>query len=163
MGPRRPIVGRTDLLLSRLAVTAAAVLMVTGPAVTGTGPHAGDAEAHRFPWFLPDVVRVHSLNMWAFLVVLVVLMVRLARGGAPAAVIRRGSRLLLVVVAQGAIGYTQYELGIPAWLVLLHIAGATAVLSLAVWFHLGLSAPVAGDDGAGRSTPGAADAVTAAA
>ncbi len=160
-GPRRPLVGRTDLALSRVAVVAASVLMLTGPAVTGTGPHAGDVEAHRFPWFLPDVVRVHSLNMWAFLIVLVVLMVRLARSHAPAAVIRRGSRLLLVVVAQGAIGYTQYELGIPPWLVALHIAGATAVLSFTVWFHLGLSAPAGTDDAA--PTGAAPDAVGSAA
>ena len=147
-GPRRPVVGRTDLLLSRAAVVLMACLMFTGPAVTGTGPHAGDAEAHRFGWFLPDVVRVHSINMWIFLAVVVVLLVRLARGRTPAAVLRRGYRLVLVVVAQGAIGYTQYELGIPPWLVALHILGATAVLSFTIWFHLGLSAPVAGADGA---------------
>ncbi len=29
---------------------------------------------------------------------------------------------LVVIVAQGAIGYTQYEMGIPPWLVALHIA-----------------------------------------
>lgn len=142
-GPRRPVVGRADLLLSRAAVATMACLMLTGPAVTGTGPHAGDAAAHRFGWFLPDVVRVHSVNMWIFLVLVVVLLVRLARTGSPTAVLRRGSRLLVVIVAQGAIGYTQYELGIPPWLVALHIVGATAVLSLTVWFHLGLSAPVA--------------------
>jgi heme a synthase len=143
-GPRRLLVDRVDLDLSRLAVVGASLLMITGPAVTGTGPHAGDADAHRFPWFLPDVVRVHSVNMWLFLVVVAVLMFRLARRGAPAGVLRRGSRLLVVIVVQGAIGYTQYELGIPPWLVLAHIAGATAVLSFTVWFHLGLSAAVEG-------------------
>jgi cytochrome c oxidase assembly protein subunit 15 len=160
-GPRRPVVGRADLVLSRVAVALMTCLMFTGPAVTGTGPHAGDAEAKRFGWFLPDVVRVHSINMWIFLAVVVVLLVRLARTGAPTAVLRRGSRLLLVIVAQGAIGYTQYELGIPPWLVALHILGATAVLSLTIWFHLGLSAPVA-DAGAPREGAGRrSDAVSA--
>ena len=132
--------------------------MVTGPMVTGSGPHAGDVEAKRFGWFIPDVTRIHSLNMWLFLAILVALMVRLGRSGAPAAVLRRGYRLLVVVVAQGAIGYTQYALGIPAWLVAFHIAGATAVLGLTVWFHLGTSAvdaPPAGP--AGRAAP---DSVT---
>jgi cytochrome c oxidase assembly protein subunit 15 len=155
-GPRRPVVGRTELVLSRVAVVLMSCLMLTGPAVTGTGPHAGDAEARRFGWFLPDVVRVHSIDMWLFLAVVVVLLVRLARGGAPRDVLRRGSALLVVIVAQGAIGYTQYELGIPAWLVALHIVGATAILGTTIWFHLGLSAPVAdaptagADRGAGR-------------
>ena len=116
--------------------------MFTGPTVTGSGPHAGDAAAQRFDFFIPDVVRIHSINMWVFLAVVVVLLVRLARSGAPADIQRRGRRLLAMIVAQGAIGYTQYELGIPEWLVLLHIAGATAIVGLTVWFHLGLSAPV---------------------
>jgi cytochrome c oxidase assembly protein subunit 15 len=143
-GPRQVRVDRTDLILSRVAVAGATVLMFTGPAVTGSGPHAGDAAAERFGFFIPDVVRVHSINMWIFLVVVVVLLVRLARSGAPADIQRRGRRLLTMIVVQGAIGYAQYELGIPAWLVLLHVAGATAIVGLTVWFHLGLSAP-AGD------------------
>jgi len=142
-GPRAPVVGHIDLVISRCAVAGACLLMVSGPLVTGTGPHAGDVDAKRFPFFIPDVARVHSINMWVFLVLVVVLLVRLRRSGAPAAVQRRGYRLLVAIVAQGAIGYTQYELGIPAWLVAFHIAGATAVMGLTVWFHLGLSAPVA--------------------
>ncbi len=159
-GPRRPVVARTDLVLSRAEVVLMCCLMATGPAVTGSGPHAGDAAARRFDWFLPDVVRVHSVNMWLFLAVVVVLMYRLARGGAPVGVTRRGYALLAVIVAQGAIGYTQYELGIPAWLVALHIAGATAVLGTTIWFHLGLSAPGdlpptrPGEAGAGGLTAG---------
>lgn len=140
-GPRSVRVDRTELTLSRVALAGATVLMFTGPVVTGSGPHAGDARAERFDFFIPDVVRIHSINMWIFLAVVVVLMVRLARQGAPADIQRRGRRLLAMIVVQGAIGYTQYELGIPEWLVLLHIAGATAVVGLVVWFHLGLSAP----------------------
>lgn len=146
--PRRPAVGRTDLLLSRAALVAMCCLMLTGPAVTGTGPHAGDARAQRFGWFLPDVARVHGVNMWIFLLLVVAVMWRLARSGAPAAMIRRGSRLLAAIVVQGAIGYTQYELGIPTWLVALHVVGATVVLGLTIWFHLGLSAPVDQQTGA---------------
>jgi cytochrome c oxidase assembly protein subunit 15 len=144
-GPRMVRVDRSDLTLSRVAVVGACVLMLTGPVVTGSGPHAGDARAERFPFFIPDVVRIHSINMWIFLITVVVLLVRLARSGAADDIQRRGRRLLAMIVVQGAIGYTQYELGIPEWLVALHIAGATAIIALTFWFHLGLSAPVATD------------------
>jgi cytochrome c oxidase assembly protein subunit 15 len=144
-GPRSVRVDRTDLTLSRVALAGATLLMFTGPIVTGSGPHAGDARAERFGFFIPDVVRVHSINMWIFLAVVIVLLVRLARQGAPQDVQRRGRRLLAMIVVQGAIGYTQYELGIPEGLVLAHIAGATAIVGLVVWFHLGLSAPVRTD------------------
>jgi len=145
-GPRHVRVQPIDLTLSRLAVVGATLLMFTGPVVTGSGPHAGDAKAERFNFFIPDVVRVHSVNMWIFLAVVVVLLVGLARTGAAADIQRRGRRLLAMIVAQGAIGYTQYELGVPEWLVALHIAGATAIVGLTVWFHLGLSAPVQTSD-----------------
>lgn len=147
-GPRRPIVSAADLNWSRVAVGIGALLMITGPVVTGSGPHGGDEAAERFGFFIPDVARIHSINMWLFLAALVVVLVRVARHGAPAAVLRRGYRLLVAIVAQGSIGYTQYELGIPEGLVVLHIVGATLVVALTVWFHLGLSAPT---DGAGPS------------
>jgi heme a synthase len=150
-GPRAPVVGRRDLQLSRAAVALAVLMMLTGPAVTGSGPHAGDESAQRFGWFIPDVVRVHSVNMWLFLGTLVVVLVRLGGRGAPAGVLRRGRMLLVAIVAQGAIGYTQYELGIPAWLVAFHVLGATVVVALTVWWHLGLSAPVSAPTAPGVS------------
>jgi len=156
-GRREPVVERTDLLISRAAVAAMCALLLTGPAVTGSGPHAGDRSAQRFGWTLPDVTRVHSINMWIFLALVTVLLVRLARSGASGPVLARGSRLLVAIVVQGGIGYLQYELGIPTWLVTLHIAGATTVAGLTVWFHLGLSAPseraVTSPDAAARGGP----------
>ncbi len=158
-GPRRVRVGATDLTLSRVALAGVVVLMFTGPAVTGSGPHAGDARAERFNFFITDVVRVHSINMWIFLSVVVVLLVRLARSGAPADIVRRGYRLLVMIVVQGGIGYLQYELGIPVWLVLAHIAGATAIVGLTLWFHLGLSATVGATPGSADRAPRDADLV----
>lgn len=140
-GPRRPVVGATDVLLGRALLWLLALGMVTGPVVTGTGPHAGDARAPRFEAAITTVARIHSINMWCLLLVLLGLLFRLARSGAPARVLRAGQWLLGVVVAQGAVGYLQYELGIPAGLVLVHVAGATAVVALTVWFWLTLHAP----------------------
>ena len=158
-GHRAPVVPPAELWLSRAALTLAAGLMLTGPVVTGTGPHAGDAASPRFGFTIPDVTRVHSVNMWLFLSVLVVLLVRLVRTPGvdrlgDGRVMRRGTTVLVVVVAQGAIGYLQYATGIPAALVLAHIVGATAVLSTMIWFHLGLSAPTAPDGSAGAPDRG---------
>ena len=44
--------------------------------------------------------------------------------------------LLVAVVAQGAVGYTQFALGVPPLLVELHIVGAVIVWSLAILLHL---------------------------
>lgn len=138
-GPARSAVGSTDSRISWLAMASGAlVLAVTGPLVTGAGPHAGDGSAPRFGVAIPDAARIHSLSAWAFCALVVLLLVRLRRSGAPAPIQQRGLVLLAIIVAQGAIGYTQYNLGIPAWLVLAHIAGATSVAIAATWFQLGL-------------------------
>jgi cytochrome c oxidase assembly protein subunit 15 len=39
---------------------------------------------------------------------------------------RQTSVLVVVMLIQGAIGYLQYATGVPAWLVLLHVAGSVA-------------------------------------
>ena len=147
-GPTRPRVSTANLNLSRVAVATAALLMVTGPIVTGSGPHAGDQKSPRFDLLIPDVARVHSLNMWLFLIISVILLVRLGRAKTPSDILRRGYFLLIVILIQGGIGYTQYELGIPAWLVLAHIAGATLLVGTVLWFHLGLSSVMATDSAA---------------
>ena len=54
------------------------------------------------------------------------------------AVLRRGEVLLVVLVAQAAVGYSQYLSGDPVLLVGIHLAGATSVVIAMVLFNLGL-------------------------
>ena len=48
--------------------------------------------------------------------------------------------LLLVEVAQAAIGLTQYHLGLPIWLVALHLLGASLAIATATNLMLSVSA-----------------------
>lgn len=120
------------------ALVAACVVLVTGTVVTGSGPHSGDEEVGRLSFDITDVVRVHSGAMWALLGLSTAALWQAYRGGAPAAVRRRGGVLVAAIVAQGAIGYTQYALGVPAWLVGLHVLGSCVVWIALLRFHLGL-------------------------
>ena len=63
----------------------------------------------------------------SFLVLAVVTLRALLRGGASPGVVQAGKVLVGAIVVQGAIGYAQYFLGVPAGLVLLHIAGSVVV------------------------------------
>jgi cytochrome c oxidase assembly protein subunit 15 len=133
--------------LARAMVAVAALVLLTGTIVTGTGPHAGDQRVKRLPFLLEDVARIHSLTVWGFLALTVGTLVLLVRTGAPRQVLRRATELCALIVAQGALGYTQYFLGVPPGLVLLHVAGALAVWVLALRFELGLYAhPVPVDE-----------------
>jgi cytochrome c oxidase assembly protein subunit 15 len=133
--------------LSAVLVGAAGVVLLTGTIVTGTGPHAGDEHAARLPFLLEDVVRIHSLTVWTFLVLTVATFVVLARTGSTAIARRRIGLLIALIVAQGAIGYAQYFLGVPPGLVMLHIVGAVAVWVATVTLFLDLYAhPLEAED-----------------
>jgi heme a synthase len=136
--PVRALATDRFMALARALVGATVVVLVTGTLVTGSGPHAGDESADRLPFELGNVVRIHALTVIAFLV-LTVALARLAhRGDAGPAVVQRVHELLIVLVAQGAIGYWQYFTGVPALLVAFHVLGAVLVWMavLRLWFSL---------------------------
>ena len=137
-GPARPVVPPEVLTMARLIVVSAALAIFLGTVVTGAGPHAGDESARRLDFDVADVARFHGLSVMLLLVVTGVTLWCLRREHAPADAIRRGDVLLAALVAQAAVGYAQYFTGVPALLVGIHIAGATAVWVAALRFNLGL-------------------------
>jgi cytochrome c oxidase assembly protein subunit 15 len=137
-GPAVPVVGPRIVALGRALVALSLLVLVTGTFVTGSGPHAGDVKAERYGFAIGDVARIHGIAVWCFLAVAVVTLWRLARSGAPVQVDRHGRWLVAAIVAQGAIGYTQYFTGVPPALVLVHILGSVLVFLAALSFHLSL-------------------------
>lgn len=153
-----------DANLVRGQLALATAVLLTGTVVTGTGPHSGDSRADRLDFQLEAVARIHSSVVWCLVAVLVLLAVRRAQrltgtseiagardseiagerdGGESASVASSAvlvdfpslQWLLVAVVAQGAIGYTQFALGVPALLVEIHVIGAVTVWTLAIMFH----------------------------
>jgi cytochrome c oxidase assembly protein subunit 15 len=136
--PRREM----RLLATALSATAAVVL-VAGTVVTGSGPHSGDSQdLRRFGFDVRSVSQLHAdiAMLLTGLVIATVIAVRLA--AVPAGARRSADWLALVVLGQVALGFTQYFLGIPAFLVGLHIAGATLVWIFALRLQLLLALPV---------------------
>ena len=128
---------------TKVLLVSAGVVLATGTLVTGSGPHAGDERADRLALAVGTMARVHGLTMIVFLVV-TLLVIRLAhRGDAGPGVAQRLHELLVVLVAQAAIGYWQYFSGIPALLVAFHVLGATLVWIAVLRVWLALHAPVA--------------------
>lgn len=123
------------------AVTLAAVL-VTGTLVTGAGPHAGDKSATRTVARLKvevaTLAHLHESLLIAFLGLLVGLAFGLVAVRAAKPVTRRLVVVIALTFAQGLIGVIQYFTGVPAVLVILHVAGAVLVTgaSAALWASL---------------------------
>lgn len=126
--PALPAVTRP--VMNAVGLFSAAAVML-GVAVTGAGPHAGDADAPRnnLDWDL--VSHIHAVPAYlvtagtAFAVYLVL---RKAIAGP----FRTAVFLLLgVTLLQAVIGFTQYYNGIPALLVGAHMLGAALLMAAA--------------------------------
>lgn len=131
-GERRPVATPEVRLLTRVLLAAAAVVLVVGTAVTGSGPHGGDEDVERLGFFLPDITRVHAVAVWILLAATLWTLHLVRRGGASPSVERALKTLVVLEVAQGAVGYAQYLLGVPVGLVAVHILGSMLVLGAAV-------------------------------
>jgi cytochrome c oxidase assembly protein subunit 15 len=120
----RPEIGRLGWAVAALA----AVVLVLGTVVTGSGPHSGDADRPARFGFDPRTVSwLHADAVWLFVGLVVALVVALRLSPAPAAS-RRAVGLLVVTLLQGAIGYVQYATNLPVALVAAHLLGATSLV-----------------------------------
>lgn len=122
----------TESISSKLSVAAFVVLCASiylGTIVTGAGPHAGDAGALRNGLDPALWSKLHAWSVWIFLGMMLVLLWLLRAHPAR----NRAIAVLVLSLAQGAIGYAQYFTGLPISLVILHLAGSTLVLIAATW------------------------------
>ena len=98
--------------------------------VTGSGPHAGDIQAKRFPYDAAKVAILHSDLVIALtcLIIALLLIIRINESGSTQRAFYRSVGLFLFVcLAQGLIGYVQYFTGLPELLVGAHLFGSTLV------------------------------------
>ncbi|MQM28600.1 COX15/CtaA family protein [Glycomyces albidus] len=130
-GEAVPLVPRAVVLLGRGLVAVAAAVIVMGVVVTGSGPHAGDADTPRNGMDPALMSQFHADLVWLLLGMTVALIATLHAVKAPEGAIRTAYALLAVELLQGVIGYTQYYLDLPALLVGMHMLGA-GVLWVAV-------------------------------
>lgn len=126
-GPATAVVHRDIRRLARVLVAAVFVLLIAGVVVTGTGPHSGDAAASRFDFDIESVARLHADVVFVVLGLSFAVLFALHVSGAPRHARRAALALLGVELAQGVIGYVQYFLAVPAFLVGMHVLGSTLV------------------------------------
>lgn len=122
-------------LLGRIALALTAVVIVMGTVVTGSGPHAGDSTAARFPLDAKTMSWIHADLVIALIGVTIALLIAVKLGESAATGIFWGRKVrifFLVILAQGAIGYIQYFTGLPEVIVAAHITGAILVW-LSAW------------------------------
>ena len=132
-GPRPLVVHPLVERLGWATCAVAAVVLLLGTVVTGSGPHSGDAdEPARFGLDPRTISWLHADAVMLFvgLVVAVWVASRLTGTGtgAGSAAGRAWAGVLGVTLAQGVVGYTQYLTGLPWVVVLVHMLLATLLV-----------------------------------
>lgn len=112
--------------LARAVAPVAFLVLALGTIVSGAGPHAGDADTARLAVDIRTMAVAHADLVW-LLVGMTVATVLLGRALGVESLRRAATLLLVAELVQGGIGYLQYAMGIPAWLVMLHVVGSMAV------------------------------------
>ena len=125
-----------DVTLAWLAFGAGWLVLVVGTVVTGSGPHAGDADSPRNELDPLQVSQLHADLVFLFVGLTVGLLFAVRAAGRPAAGPRAVLVLLGVELAQGTIGFVQYFTDLPVVLVGFHLLGAALVSATATWMLL---------------------------
>ena len=105
------------------------LVLFLGTLVTGSGPHAGDATAARFPFDLRTMAWLHADSVIALFGITFGLFVV---HGVSAHTKKRLKIFVAIALSQGLIGYVQWYLDLPELIVGLHLVGSTLVW-IAAW------------------------------
>jgi cytochrome c oxidase assembly protein subunit 15 len=124
-GPTRPTVPRPLRGLAWTVVASGGALIILGTVVTGSGPHAGDADVPRNGLDPETLAHLHADLAFLLAGLAVAAWFGLRATAAPAAAVRASAWLVAVILAQGAVGFVQYYTDLPELLVWLHLLGAT--------------------------------------
>lgn len=127
-GPAKELVGRPVRQLAWGLAAAAAALIAAGTVVTGAGPHAGDSsEVPRIGLAWAKAAQLHADFAFIVLGLTVALVFVLRAVNAPRAPRQRTRDLLILLLAQGAVGYVQYFTDLPEVIVGVHMLGSALV------------------------------------
>lgn len=127
---------RLTQALTRSTYAAAVLVIYLGTVVTGAGPHAGDVNAPRNGLDPLEMSQLHADAVF-LLIGLTLATLLLTRTGTVTDELRRAVAVLVVVeLAQAAIGYVQYFTNLPEILVGLHMAGAATLMAVVTWVVL---------------------------
>ena len=164
--PARPLARREIRVVAWLVATLAAVVLLLGTLVTGSGPHSGDAdEPARLDVDPRTISWLHADSVTLFTGLVIATLLALKVTDAHRNAVRAWTMLLLVTLAQGLIGYVQYFTGLPWLVVLLHMLGACLLVVATTWAVLSLRSrtlDTRGPDAPGRGAQhGASAAVPA--
>ncbi|WP_241153643.1 COX15/CtaA family protein [Nocardioides pantholopis] len=131
-----PVVG----LAWTMFVAGWAVLYI-GTVVTGSGPHAGDADSPRNGLDPAQMSQLHADAVFLFIGLTIGLLFAVHAWGPGRSARRAVVTLLAIQIGQGAIGFVQYFTDLPVVLVAFHMLGAALTAAAVTWALLSVRHP----------------------
>ncbi|MEZ5094153.1 heme A synthase [Nocardioides sp.] len=128
--PSVPPAADSATLLAWTTYAAGWAVLYVGTVVTGSGPHAGDADAPRNGLDPLQVSQLHADLVFLLLGLSVGLWLVLRGQPAATAATRVALVVLVVELAQGVVGFVQYFTDLPELLVGLHMLGAAVLIAV---------------------------------
>ena len=125
----------TSTVLIRVLLGLTTLVLTLGTVVTGSGPHAGDIQAHRYHLDPRTISWLHADTVIALIALTfaLILLIKVSENESGRSLLmRRATLFLFICLAQGLIGYIQYFTGLPEALVAAHLLGADLVW-LGIW------------------------------
>ncbi len=125
----------TSTVLIRVLLGLTTLVLTLGTVVTGSGPHAGDIQAHRYHLDPRTISWLHADTVIALIALTfaLILLIKVSENeSARSLLMRRATLFLFICLAQALIGYIQYFTGLPEALVAAHLLGADLVW-LGIW------------------------------
>jgi cytochrome c oxidase assembly protein subunit 15 len=137
-----PVVAGPVVWLAWATFAAAWLVLYVGTVVTGSGPHAGDADAPRNGLSPLQMSQLHADLVFLFIGLSVGLLFAALALRSPGGTVQAVLVLLGVEVAQSAIGFVQYFTDLPIVLVAFHMLGAAVISAAVTWVLLRVRQPV---------------------
>ncbi len=113
------------VLLTRGTFAVLVVVVYLGTVVTGSGPHAGDADSRRNGLDPQVLSHVHAAAVYVLVALTIATVVALRSTAASGAAVL----VLVVELLQGGIGFVQYRTDLPIALVAAHLVGAAVLVA----------------------------------
>jgi cytochrome c oxidase assembly protein subunit 15 len=136
-GPAVATVPSAGVWLVRGTFLAGWVVLYLGTVVTGSGPHAGSADAPRNGLDPAALSQLHTDFVFLLLGLTIGSLFALRALGGPVRAVRAAKTLLGLELAQALVGFVQYFTGLPVVAVVLHLLGSAMVAGALAWLLLG--------------------------
>ncbi len=135
-----PVAARS-VILARITFAVLLLVVYLGTVVTGSGPHAGDADSPRNGLDPQVMSHVHAAGVYVLVGLTLITLISLRGATAQRFVVL----LLVVELLQGTIGFVQYFTDLPVALVAAHLVGAAILVAAGTRLVLAVRADVSAD------------------